>query len=234
MPDSGAPDAGSLAVTDVELAYAAPDGRRIDVLGVPAFTLPAGSVVGITGPSGSGKTSLLHVIAGIERPTRGGVHWGATEITALNDGACAAWRRRTVGLVFQDFHLVPGLSVRANVLVPVWLDHARVPAELRARADALIAAIGLDDPRRKVEVMSRGEQQRVAVARALLRRPRIVLADEPTASLDAENAAKVGELLIALAREQGATLIAVSHDRALLSRLDRVWRLTSGRLEDWV
>src|SRR5262245_37631057 len=143
MPDSGAPDAGVLAVTDVQLAYTSPDGRRIDVLHVPVFSLPAGGAIGITGPSGSGKTSFLHVLAGIERPSIGRVRWGAVELTALKESARDAWRRSTAGLVFQDFHLVPGLSARANVLLSIWLDHARVPAAIRVRADELIAAIGL-------------------------------------------------------------------------------------------
>jgi putative ABC transport system ATP-binding protein len=239
MPDSGArdsgsPDGGDLAVADLALAYTAPDGRRIDVLQVAAFAVPAGSTVGITGPSGSGKTSFLHVIAGIERPTSGSVSWGPVALSRLKESARDAWRRRNVGLVFQDFHLVPGLSVRANVLLPIWLDHVRVSADMRARADRLIAAVGLTDPQRKIEVMSRGEQQRVAVARALLRRPRVLLADEPTASLDTASAATVGELLVALAHDESATLIVVSHDQALLARLERVWRLNAGQLEPWV
>jgi putative ABC transport system ATP-binding protein len=224
----------SLAARDLFLAYRLPDGSRPPVLDLPAFDAAAGETVAVTGPSGSGKTSLLHVLCGLERPARGHVRWGATEITALGEGARDRWRRRHVGFVFQDFHLFSGLDALGNVLLPARFERAAVPADLRRRASDLLERVGLGDGRcgkgaRDIATLSRGQMQRVAVARALLFAPPVVLADEPTASLDPESAASVTGLLLDLVRESGGTLIAVTHDPALIRRLDTVYRLDGGR-----
>jgi putative ABC transport system ATP-binding protein len=200
------------------------------VLDDASVLAPAGAMVGITGPSGSGKTSLLHVLSGIARPDAGRVVWDAIEIWALGEGARDRWRRENVGLVFQDFHLLPGMSVLENVLVSATFDRFRVPAALRARARDLLERVGAPIGNRPVETLSRGEQQRVAIARALLRQPRILLADEPTASLDAANGARTIDLLAETARDLGATLFAVTHDPHLLARLEPVYHLDAGRL----
>ncbi len=220
----------ALQVEGLRLSYPMADGRELAVLDIPAWRLPAGAAIGIAGASGSGKTSLLHLLAGIERPTAGRVRWGGTDITALSESARDRWRRLHVGLVFQEFHLIPGMSAEDNVLMPAWLDHVRAPGRLKARAAELIAQVGLTDQRRQpVARMSRGQQQRVALARALLRDPAIILADEPTASLDRDGAGRVGNLLLDLAAHSGATLIVISHDQDLLARLPRQVKLEAGR-----
>ena len=226
MPASAEPDTG-LEVRDLVIAYPGVG----PVLSVPGLSVPAGTVTAIEGPSGAGKSSLLHALAGIERPAQGSVEWGGEALWTLSGPARDRWRRERLGLVFQDMHLLDGLSALDNVLLPLLFDHARAPAPLRDRAAALLDHLGVAGPDRRAAVMSRGERQRVALARALLRRPAVVLADEPTASLDAAAAGRVGELLIQAATEAGATLLIATHDPALLARISRRLRLHAGRLD---
>lgn len=152
-------------------------------------------------------------------------------MTRLSSGKRDAFRARNIGLVMQDFHLFPGLSAFDNVVLPVRLSRRLTPAE-RDRASYLLTATGIGRPRQRIETMSRGEMQRVAVARALLQRPGVVIADEPTASLDRQAGNEVAELLLKLAAEEGTTLIVVTHDAALAERLGRQIKLTSGRIEE--
>jgi putative ABC transport system ATP-binding protein len=194
----------ALHARDLELWYPAP-GAAADAmaLDIDVVRVAAGESVGITGPSGAGKTSLLQVLTGLLRPQRGSVDWAGTDILTLSENRRDAWRRATVGFVFQDFHLVPELSPLDNVLLPVSFTHARVPAPLRRRALELLARVGLEGRRGQAAMLSRGEMQRVAVSRALLFAPPIVVADEPTASLDAENARLVSRLLLEMCDEWG-------------------------------
>jgi len=201
----------------------------VRLLSIGALDIPAGTLCGIAGPSGCGKTTLLHLVAGLLRPEAGQVCWQGQDLTALADGARDAWRRRQVGFVFQDFHLVPELTALDNVLLPVWFAAGSARAQ-RAAAAALLDRVGIATPARRAALLSRGEQQRIAIARALLHRPTLILADEPTASLDAEAGEAVASLLTGSARESGATLLAVSHDQGLLERMDRVVRLDRGRI----
>ncbi len=201
------------------------------VLSIPALSLAPGSATAVEGSSGAGKTSLLHALAGIERPAAGAVRWDGSSLWTLPGPARDRWRRERLGLVFQDMHLLPGLSALDNVLLPVLFDHARVPAALRARAAALLEGLGIAAPHRRAAVLSRGERQRVALARALLRRPAVLLADEPTASLDAAAAGQVSALLLDAAADGGATLLVATHDPALLARLPHRLRLRAGHLE---
>ena len=210
----------SLRLTGVRLDHRGGDGRPFRVLDLPALTIAAGAHIGLRGASGSGKTSLLHLIAGLIAPDAGSVDWGATRLSDLPVGARDRWRQRTLGFVFQDFHLIPELDVAANIILPLSFSQWRIDAAQHRQAERLAARMGLTDLRRKAGVLSRGEQQRVAIARAVLRRPALILADEPTASLDAVHAEAVGALLVELARETGATLICASHDAALLARMD--------------
>ena len=221
----------ALHARDLELWYPAP-GAAADAmaLDIDVVRVAAGESVGITGPSGAGKTSLLQVLTGLLRPQRGSVDWAGTDILTLSENRRDAWRRATVGFVFQDFHLIPELSPLDNVLLPVSFTHARVPVALRRRALELLARVGLEARRGQAATLSRGEMQRVAVSRALLFAPPIVVADEPTASLNAENARLVSRLLLEMCDELGATLIVVSHDRWLLESLDRFLRLVDGTL----
>ena len=222
---------GALAVERVAVDVAEPAGGATRILDIETLVAAPGEQVGITGPSGAGKTTLLHVIAGLVVPAAGRVRWRDDDLGRLSETARDRWRRATVGLVFQDFALVPELDALSNILLPASFDHWRTPAALVDAARALTERVGLAATRRRVQLLSRGEQQRVAVARALLRRPALILADEPTASLDAETGGRVGDLLVGLARERRATLVAVSHDPGLLGRLDRVVRLAGGRLQ---
>jgi putative ABC transport system ATP-binding protein len=173
---------------------------------------------------------LLHVLAGLLRPTTGTVCWGAQDLTHLPEGARDRWRRTNIGFVFQDFHLVPELTARENVLLPTWFAGWTAGTPLTSRATALLAEVGVPDPDRRAGLLSRGEQQRVAIARALLARPTILLADEPTASLDGETAGLVADLLTRSARDSGATLILISHDPAMLARMQQVRRMEKGVL----
>lgn len=199
-------------------------------LDIPGLVFGAGESVAVTGPSGAGKSTLINTITGLERPTAGSVRWNDVDITQLGEAARDRWRAANVGLVMQDFHLFPGLSAVENVLLPARFRHLRLPGDLRDRAADLLAAVGLDAGGRGVATFSRGEMQRVAIARALLPRPGVIVADEPTASLDAESGAAVATLLTDLARDAGATLVVVTHDPALSGRLGRRLTLADGRL----
>ncbi len=222
-----APRGPALAVRDLVIAYPGIG----PVLTIPHLSLASGSATAIEGASGAGKTSLLHALAGIERPAQGSVRWGTDELWTLAAPARDRWRRERLGLVFQDMHLLDGLSALDNVLLPLLFDHVRAPAPLRGRAASLLDGLGVGSAGRRAAVMSRGERQRVALARALLRKPSVLLADEPTASLDAPSAARVSELLLHAAAEAGATLLVATHDTALLARLPGRLRLRAGQLE---
>jgi putative ABC transport system ATP-binding protein len=230
LSDGAAGPAPGLCIEALTLSMPAGAGARQTVLDLPAWSVEAGAVVGVTGPSGSGKSTLLHLAAGLLVPTAGRIVWGNTVLSSLAEGARDAWRRRMVGLVFQDFHLLPALSALDNVLLPHRFDHLRLPAGAEAAARDLLATVGLAYPDRRAGLLSRGEQQRVALARALARSPRILLADEPTASLDAGHGRAVTDMLLAFAAERGTTTIIVSHDPVLLARLPRVDELVAGRI----
>lgn len=216
-----------LRVSDLVVRF---PGLERPALDIPTLQLPAGAHVALTGPSGSGKTTLINILTGLDRAPAGRVIWGDTDIGRLGEGARDRWRAGHVGLVMQDFHLFPGLSALENVLLPQRLTTFRLAPGRRAEAHRLLARVGIERPGQKVETLSRGQMQRVAVARALVARPPIVVADEPTASLDADAGAAVAELLAALAREVGATLIVATHDARLIADMAQVLRLEAGRL----
>jgi putative ABC transport system ATP-binding protein len=201
------------------------------VVTVDEFSLPAGATVALTGPSGSGKTTLAYLLSGIERVRQGSVRWGQVDLATLPEAARDRWRRRHAGFVFQDFHLIGGLSIMGNVLVSCWFDQWRVAPAQQQRAAELLDRFGVPVANRRIEDLSRGEQQRVAIARALLRNPAILIADEPTASLDSAGGAAVIEILLAEVRRSGATLLAVTHDPQLIAAVATVYRLDHGRLD---
>ena len=204
-------------------------GRSVTILDGVTFDVSNGEVLAVTGPSGSGKSTLLGLIAGLDRPTAGSIAVDGVDITRLDEDALARLRRDTIGFVFQSFHLIPTLTAAENVAVPLELaSHAGASA----RASELLDAVGLADRARHYPAqLSGGEQQRVAVARAVSLRPRLLLADEPTGNLDSTTGAQIIELLLALRKEFGATLVFVTHDQALARHADRVVRLRDGRLE---
>ena len=205
----------------------------MSVLDIDHFRIGAGETIGITGPSGSGKSSLLYVLTGLERPQRGSVEWNGLDIAGLTESARDRWRQGAVGFVFQDIHLFPHLSALDNVLLPATFRHAVIPRTVRERGRALLAQVGIEARPGPAALLSRGEMQRVAVARALLLAPALLVADEPTASLDADSARAVGSLLRRLCREAGCTLLVVSHDTDLLTPLDHIYSLRNGHLARW-
>jgi putative ABC transport system ATP-binding protein len=203
-------------------------GGALAVLRDVSFTIPQGSFVAIVGPSGSGKTTLLGLLAGLDTPTHGDVLLDGRSLGALDEDARARLRGEKVGFVFQSFQLIPTLTAIENVQVPLELRGER-GAEARARE--LLERVGLGDRVAHFpSQLSGGEQQRVAIARAFVNRPRILFADEPTGNLDAGSGARVVELLEALNRESGSTVVLVTHDPTLAARADRLIRLADGRV----
>jgi len=220
-----------LQLEAVSMTWESADAAGRTVLDGVDLSLARGEAVALVGRSGSGKSTLLHVAAGIAVPTGGRVRLAGHDLTGSDEEARTHLRRAHIGLVFQFFHLLSHLSVRENVAVPGWIagdDRRRT----RERADQLLDRVGLlnrgDDP---VGRLSGGEMQRVALCRALLRGPALVLADEPTGSLDDRTGREVMDLLLSLTREEGGALLYVTHSRELAARADRMWRLVDGRLQ---
>ncbi|MFB1065806.1 ABC transporter ATP-binding protein [Natrinema sp. CBA1119] len=206
------------------------DERTVTALRDVSFDVPTGTIVGLEGPSGSGKSTILHAVAGLLVPTEGSVELRDTDLAALSDGERTRMRRHHIGIVFQRFHLLPSLSARANVALP--LVQAGVPrSDRRERATDLLEAVGLGDRTTHLPgELSGGERQRVAIARALSTDPDVIVADEPTGELDTATGGDVLELLTDIGRDR-AVLVA-SHDAATLSVADRVITLRDGRVDD--
>jgi putative ABC transport system ATP-binding protein len=211
-----------LAATGLVLKFGA-----VQVVDVPALIAEPGTLTALTGASGSGKSSLLYLLSGLLVPSAGSVRWGSIDLAALGESGRDAWRRATAGFVFQNFHLVEEMSPIDNVLLPAWFS-AIGGGGWRKRAADLLDRLGVP-ARGSVSLLSRGEQQRVAIARALLFDPPVVLADEPTASLDANSGAQVAHILRALAADDGKTVIVATHDPALRARATAVVTLDHGR-----
>ncbi len=218
-----------LRLDGVERAY--PEGDRVrSVLRGASASVAPGEFVALLGPSGSGKSTLLNLVSGIDRPDAGTVEVAGVALHELDDRARTLFRRDRIGFVFQFFNLIPTLTVLENLLLPVEL-RGEVSAQDRARALELLERVELADragawPDR----LSGGEQQRVAVARALVHRPALVLADEPTGNLDSATGARILDLLDELLRASGTTLLAVTHAREVAARMDRVLTLHEGRI----
>ena len=203
---------------------------RIDVLREVDLQIRAGERVAITGPSGSGKTSLLLLLSGLERPAAGRIVVAGTELATLDADALADLRRDRIGIVFQSFHLLPSLSALDNVALPLQMA-GEVQAHARAREQ--LKRVGLAERMHHYpSQLSGGEQQRVAIARALTHRPALLLADEPTGNLDDHTGESIRELLFALNREAGTTLVLVTHDPVFAGRCERTLRLHDGRLHE--
>ena len=205
-------------VRDLEFDYGPEDFG----LQVAALSIAERQRVAWTGPSGSGKTTLLQLVAGIVEPTKGQIESCGVELTALGDSARRDFRIANIGLVFQDFALLDYLNVLDNILLPYRINRSlSLDRNSRERAEKLAADLGLADfLSRRPTKLSQGERQRVAVCRALVANPRLVLADEPTANLDSDNAMRVLDALDRHAAQQGSTLVVVTHDRQLVSRFD--------------
>ena len=215
-------------VRDLRLTVPSAAGP-VNILSGIDLDIGAGESVGIVGPSGSGKTSLLMVLAGLERPTGGTVEVAGHTLGPLDEDALARFRRLTVGIVFQAFHLIPAMTALENVAVP--LELAGVP-EAESRARASLQAVGLGHRLTHLPgQLSGGEQQRVALARAFAPRPRLLLADEPTGNLDHATGAAVMDLLFRMQADHGTTLLLITHDPTLAARCGRTIRIVDGKSE---
>jgi putative ABC transport system ATP-binding protein len=222
------PPAPAIALAGVNLSLGH-DAARVHILKDIALNIGNGEAIGLVGPSGSGKSTLLMVMAGLERADSGTVAVAGENLTTLNEDALARFRGRNVGIVFQSFHLIPTMTALENVAVP--LELAGAPdAEERAREELTAVGLGQRLDHYPAE-LSGGEQQRVAVARALAPNPAILVADEPTGNLDEDTGVQIIELLFAGHLKRGTTLVLVTHDAALAARCGRTVRLRSGRID---
>lgn len=193
-----------------------------------SFAIPHNQVVAVIGPSGSGKSTLLGLLAGLDRPTNGSIFIRGTDITSLHEREMAQFRRKHIGYVFQAFHLLPTLTALENVLLPLELQGHSGGL---TRAKDLLFSVGLEDRLDHYPVqLSGGEQQRVALARAFIGQPSILLADEPTGNLDSHTGERIIDLLLQLHKENGSTLVLVTHDSSLARHAQRTLTLRDGRL----
>ncbi len=209
-------------------------GSPLHILKDVTFALQPGEVASVVGPSGSGKTSLLMVLGGLERLTSGSIKVDGEDISGMDEDQLAVFRRKSTGILFQNFHLVPSMTALENVALTLEIANpARPYREIRAEAEAALGEVGLTQRLGHLpSALSGGEQQRVGLARAMVSRPRMLLADEPTGNLDQETGAKVIEQMFGLARERGTAILLITHDPVLALRADRQLTMNQGRLTE--
>jgi putative ABC transport system ATP-binding protein len=221
-------DDAAIIFEDVDLSLGR-SAARVHILKRISLTIKRGAAIGLTGPSGSGKSTLLMAMAGLERPNSGTIAVDGIVLNALDEDKLARFRGARIGIVFQSFHLIPTMTALENVAVPLELAGLR---DAFARAKAELSAVGLEDRLDHYPAeLSGGEQQRVALARALAPDPAILIADEPTGNLDEETGKGVIDLIFALKRARGTTVVLVTHDAALAAKCDRVIKMRAGRIE---
>jgi putative ABC transport system ATP-binding protein len=226
VPGGAMADEAVLRLEAVRKSYPSRDGGALEVLRIPRWEVPAGAEWALVGPSGSGKTTLLHLLAGLRTPDEGTVTVRGTSLGSLSEAARDRFRGAHIGMIFQGLNLLQGLTARENILASTLLAGRRGRDD-GARADRLLERVGLASRARHLPAeLSLGEQQRVAIARALLPRPALLLADEPTGSLDPSRRDAVVTLLREAAREEGATLLVVTHDAAVAAALPRTVALS--------
>jgi putative ABC transport system ATP-binding protein len=223
-------DTPLLAVDDVHRTYRMGRDVEVHALRGVTFDVDAGDYLAIIGSSGSGKSTLLNLLGALDRPTAGSVRFAGEDVARLSDSDLARLRNRRIGFVFQSFHLLPRLTARDNVLLPL----AYRPGshrERRDRAEAALAAVGLADRMdHRPNELSGGQQQRVAIARALVTEPDLILADEPTGNLDTATGEEILTLLDALHDDRGATVIVITHEAEVAARTRRTIELRDGRI----
>jgi putative ABC transport system ATP-binding protein len=216
-----------IVLEDVHLTLTSAAGP-VNILSGITLAVESGEAVALAGPSGSGKSSILMVAAGLEAPSSGRAIVAGTDITRLGEDALAHFRRGTVGIVFQSFHLIPTMTALENVAVPLELAGASDAFE-RARGELEVVGLGARLDHYPAQ-LSGGEQQRVALARAMAPRPKVLFADEPTGNLDTQTGAEIAELLFALQTRARTTLFLVTHEESLARRCHRILRLKDGRI----
>ena len=201
---------------------------QVKALDGVSFSVNKGEFVAIVGPSGSGKSTLLHIIGGVDRPTAGRVFIDDTDIYKLNDTKLAIFRRRQVGLIYQFYNLIPILNVEENITLPLLLDGRKVEEE---HLDGILTTLDLKDRLHHLpNELSGGQQQRVSIGRALINRPALVLADEPTGNLDSKNSKEIVDLLKLSNKRYNQTLIIITHDHQIALQADRIITLRDGRI----
>lgn len=198
------------------------------------FQVNSGEVTAVVGPSGSGKTSLLMILGGLERATTGKVIVAGQDISTANEDQLAIFRRKNLGILFQNFHLIPSMTALENVALALEIaETGKSFKEIREQATAALAEVGLADRLTHLpSALSGGEQQRVGLARAMVTNPRLLLADEPTGNLDQDTGIMVIELMFNLARKKGAAILLITHDRSLAAKADRMMTMNHGRLTE--
>ena len=207
--------------TDIEVR--ALDGVDLEI--------ESGEFLTLVGPSGSGKTTFLNILGCLDTPTQGSLVYDGTELGGLSEGALSAYRRDHISFVFQSYNLIPVLTVRENVELPLVIERKLGTQEIRARALQMIEAVGLDDKENRYpRELSGGQEQRVAIARALVKQPLVVLADEPTANLDSRTAREIVELMREINGEAGTTFVFSTHDKLVMDHARRVVTIRDGRV----
>ncbi|HLA54040.1 MAG TPA: ABC transporter ATP-binding protein [Flavitalea sp.] len=214
-----------LKANDIHKSYG-----LVHVLKGVDFTMKEGEIVSIVGPSGSGKSTLLHILGTLDRPGQGEISINGNQINTLNDKQLAGFRNLNIGFVFQFHHLLPEFTAMENVCIPGWIGR-RNKKEVAARAEVLLRTLGLEGRLdNKPGALSGGEQQRVAVARALINNPRIIFADEPTGNLDTANARELHQLFFDLRKQFNQTFLIVTHNEELATMSDRVLHMKDGKM----
>jgi lipoprotein-releasing system ATP-binding protein len=221
-----------LQLKNITKGYGEPGSHNYrEVLSGLDFIIGRGEKVAIVGPSGSGKTTLLNLIGTLDKPEKGEIIYEGKNITGYSSAELASFRNKNLGFIFQLHHLMPQLTLLENVLLPLLPGGKNITREQKEWAEHLVQKVGIWEQRnQKPSQMSGGECQRTAVVRALINRPGLLLADEPTGALDEENAAALTELLVGLSEEEGVTLVTVTHASVLADRMDRKFRLKTGKL----
>lgn len=217
---------GILKTSDLTKIY--DSGVKVTALSDVNFELQKGELAAVIGDSGSGKSTLLHLLAGVDRPTSGDIYIQGKNITKLGREELTVFRRRHIGVIYQFFNLLPNISVRKNILLPLLLDNKR---EDRQYFDELVSTLGIAEKlERFPEQLSGGEQQRVAIARSLMTRPALILADEPTGNLDRRNSEEIVSLFRLVNKRFESTMMIISHDEKVANSCDKVYKMVDGRL----
>lgn len=215
-------------VKTVDLTKTYKGGVEVNALSNVNFELEKGDLVAIIGDSGSGKSTLLHLLAGVDTPTSGDIFIQDKNITRFNKDEMTVFRRRNIGVVYQFFNLIPNINVRKNILLPLLLDNKKVDEEYLKEILSILGIEGKLD--RYPKQLSGGEQQRVAIARSLITRPAIVLADEPTGNLDRKNSEEIIGLFRLVNKRLNSTIMIITHDEKVANSCDKVYRMVDGRL----